>query len=366
MKPEEFPNLEPLVASLLARAPRMNFMQLCRLLEVSVPDRAGLGTRDTPEHEPVRFGSWPRVGFPAGEVAAVDFGDAADETARSVRPTVRTTFMGLYGVDSAVPPHMIDDIVLREEGHAGVVADRAFAGHRHDWHYQHGIGHASTASWLDHGAACRGRAHDYHSARCDRGVPRTGAQSLPESETHITGETMMSIRLAIATVASAFLLSACGAWQAVSDTSSSAWHAVFYKQVKVLNVDLSAREALNPDDAGRPTSVAVRIYQLRDRKLFDGASYDDLLKNDRTVLAQDLQDGMAAALNPGASARLSQPMKADTKYVAIVAFYRNPGNGNGWKYVIEKTKLDADKPLNLQLVDQLLLVADDSSRKASQ
>ncbi|MEX3690209.1 type VI secretion system baseplate subunit TssG [Paraburkholderia sp. BR14263] len=120
MKPEEFPNLEPLVASLLARAPRMNFMQLCRLLEVSVPDRAGLGTRDTPEHEPVRFGSWPRVGFPAGEVAAVDFGDAADETARSVRPTVRTTFMGLYGVDSAVPPHMIDDIVLREEGHEAV------------------------------------------------------------------------------------------------------------------------------------------------------------------------------------------------------------------------------------------------------
>ncbi|MCX5539522.1 type VI secretion system lipoprotein TssJ [Paraburkholderia sp. CNPSo 3076] len=176
----------------------------------------------------------------------------------------------------------------------------------------------------------------------------------------------MFIRLTIATVASTFLLSACGAWQAVSDTSSSAWHAVFHKQVKVLNVDLSARAALNPDDAGRPTSVAVRIYQLRDRKLFDGASYDDLLKNDRTVLAQDLQDSMAAALNPGASASLSQPMKADTKYVAIVAYFRNPGNGNGWKYVIEKTKLDADRPLKLELVDQLLLATDDSYRKASQ
>ncbi|MCP3719684.1 type VI secretion system lipoprotein TssJ [Paraburkholderia sp. CNPSo 3281] len=176
----------------------------------------------------------------------------------------------------------------------------------------------------------------------------------------------MFIRLTIATVASTFLLSACGAWQAVSDTSSSAWHAVFYKQVKVLSVDLSAREALNPDDAGRPTSVAVRIYQIRDRKLFDGASYDDLLKSDRTVLAQDLQDSMAAALNPGASASLSQPMKADTKYVAIVAYFRNPGNGNGWKYVIEKTKLDADRPLKLELVDQLLLATDDSSRKASQ
>jgi len=162
-------------------------------------------------------------------------------------------------------------------------------------------------------------------------------------------------RLTISIVASAFLLPGCGAWQTVSDTTSDTYRAVFYKQVKVLNVDLSAREALNPDDAGRATSVAVRVYQLRDRKLFDGASYSDLLKSDHTVLAQDLQDNIAAVLNPGASASLSQPMKADTKYVAIVAFYRNPGSGDGWKYVVEKKKLDADKPLKLELVDQLLI-----------
>ncbi|WP_230945112.1 type VI secretion system lipoprotein TssJ [Burkholderia territorii] len=169
----------------------------------------------------------------------------------------------------------------------------------------------------------------------------------------------MPIRFVISTVASVVLLSACGAWQAVSDVSSSTYHAVFFKQVKVLNIDLSAREALNPDDAGRPTSVAVRVYQLKDRKMFDGASYEDLLKNDRTVLAQDLQTSMASVMNPGASASLTQPMQADTKYVAIVAFYRNPGNGDGWKYVIEKKKLDADKPLKLQLVDQLLIVPND-------
>jgi type VI secretion system protein VasD len=172
----------------------------------------------------------------------------------------------------------------------------------------------------------------------------------------------MSIRFAISTVASAWLLSACGAWQSVSDASSSAYHAVFFKQVKVLNVDLSARDALNPDDAGRATSVAVRVYQLKDRKMFDGASYEDLLKNDRTVLGQDLQASMASVLNPGASAGLAQPMEAETKYVAIVAFYRNPGNGDGWKYVIEKKRLDADKPLKLELVDQLLMAPDGAPR----
>ncbi|HEY2023168.1 type VI secretion system lipoprotein TssJ [Paraburkholderia sp.] len=172
----------------------------------------------------------------------------------------------------------------------------------------------------------------------------------------------MNLRFAVSSVASVMLLSACGAWQTVSDSSSNAYRAVFFRQIKVLDVDLSARDALNPDGAGRATSVAVRVYQLKDRKMFDHASYEDLLKNDRTVLAQDLQASMASVLNPGASASLSQPMQADTEYVAVVAFYRNPGSGDGWKYVIEKKKLDADKPLKIALVDQLLVAQRSAAR----
>ncbi|MBN3722704.1 type VI secretion system baseplate subunit TssG [Burkholderia sp. Ac-20379] len=112
------PNLDPLVASLLARAPRMNFMQLCRLLEVRVPAQPGFGTQDAPDHEPVRFRPRPRLGFPASEVAAVEFDDAWPDGP----PTVRTTFMGLYGVDAAMPSHTIDEIALREEGHEAVEA----------------------------------------------------------------------------------------------------------------------------------------------------------------------------------------------------------------------------------------------------
>ncbi|KVC95799.1 type VI secretion protein [Burkholderia ubonensis] len=159
----------------------------------------------------------------------------------------------------------------------------------------------------------------------------------------------MTIRFAVSIIAAVVLLSACGAWQSVSDASASAYRAVFFKQVKVLNVDFTARAALNPDESGRATSVAVRVYQLKDRKMFDGASYEDLLKNDKTVLAQDLESNMSATVNPGASASLSQPMQRDTKYVAIVAFYRNPGDLGAWKRVIEKKKIDADKPLKLEL-----------------
>ncbi len=137
---DDLPNLDPLVASLLARAPKMNFMQLCRLLEIRMPGALrpegrplggaeapsgklpGFGTRDTAEHEPVRFRPRPRIGFPAGEIASVEFDDGSGTLGSAARPTVRTTFMGLYGVDAAMPPHMIDEIVLREEGHEVVEA----------------------------------------------------------------------------------------------------------------------------------------------------------------------------------------------------------------------------------------------------
>ncbi|AYZ63864.1 type VI secretion system baseplate subunit TssG [Burkholderia multivorans] len=122
MKPFESPNLDPLVASLLARAPRMSFMQLCRLLELRVSDRPVFGMQDAVEHEPVRFRPRPRMGFPAGEVASVEFDDGSDTFGLDARPTLRTTFMGLYGVDAAVPSHMIDEIALREEGHEVVEA----------------------------------------------------------------------------------------------------------------------------------------------------------------------------------------------------------------------------------------------------
>jgi type VI secretion system protein ImpH len=118
MNGRDIPDLEPLVSALLARAPRMNFYQLCQLLELQSPERAGFGTRDSAQHEPVRFRPFPKVGFPASEVAAIEFDDERPDAP----PTVRTTFLGLYGVNAAMPAHLIDDIVLRREGHEAVMA----------------------------------------------------------------------------------------------------------------------------------------------------------------------------------------------------------------------------------------------------
>ena len=160
-------------------------------------------------------------------------------------------------------------------------------------------------------------------------------------------------------VCASVLVSACGAWQSVSDGTAGAYNAVFHKTVKTLNVDLSARASLNSGSGEQPLSVAIRVYQLKDRKAFDAASYDDLLQNDRTVLAQDLQDTASAIVTPGGAINLSQLMRADTQYVAIVAFFRDAAGGSNWRRVFQKKVLSPDDPLKLQLVDNELVVAGD-------
>lgn len=172
----------------------------------------------------------------------------------------------------------------------------------------------------------------------------------------------MPLRSTLILLAASLLLGACGAWQAVSDSTASAYHAVFFKQVKVLNVDLTARASLNPDEAMRSTSVAVRVYQLKDRKRFDEASYDDLLKSDKTLLAQDMRTSMSTVVHPGASASVSQPMQPDAEYVGIVAFYREPDPNGSWRRVIPKKKLSADAPLKLELAGRELVAPGDAAR----
>ncbi len=176
---------------------------------------------------------------------------------------------------------------------------------------------------------------------------------------------MTSIYRAAAVAAFAIGLStvaACGAWQSVSDTSAGAYRAVFRKQVKTLDIDLTARVALNPDEASRPVSVAVRAYQLKDRRSFDAASYPELLKNDRAVIGGDLLDTVGQVINPGSAASLSQPMNPDTKFIAIVAFFRDARDNHDWRRVIPTTALSADHPLKLTLMNSELVVGNDLPR----
>lgn len=105
---------------------RINFFRLCQLLEKSRPDAPLLGSTLMPTDDPVRFRPHPGMGFPASELKAVEY----DEDKPDAPPTIRTTFMGLYGVDSPMPTTWLDDIAQQREGHEAQTAFLDIFNHR--------------------------------------------------------------------------------------------------------------------------------------------------------------------------------------------------------------------------------------------
>ena len=91
--------------------PYMNFYRFCQLLERSQPGVPVFGSDGQLRHEPVRFRPHAGMGFPASEIKGT-----TDPEQSHLPPSVQVTFMGLYGVESPLPTHYIDDITQRREG----------------------------------------------------------------------------------------------------------------------------------------------------------------------------------------------------------------------------------------------------------
>lgn len=99
------------------RTAAYNFYRFCQTLERL--SGTTLGTGPLPDADPVRFRPDPHMGFPAGELRRTE----TDPDNPASPPTVRTTFLGLYGVDSPLPTDIVDAI---NQGRDGAEAMAAF------------------------------------------------------------------------------------------------------------------------------------------------------------------------------------------------------------------------------------------------
>nr|WP_257469471.1 type VI secretion system lipoprotein TssJ [Pantoea allii] len=158
----------------------------------------------------------------------------------------------------------------------------------------------------------------------------------------------------------AFSLAGCGITQGVADSTQSAFNAVFYKKIKVLHLDFTAREALNTDareSNSLSVPVVIRIYQLKDRKTFDKTLYQQLLQEGDTILKADLLARRDVVVKPGGDASLNMPMEAGAQFVAVAGLFRHPDRvKNTWKLVIQREDLDPDKPRILEAGNNYLML----------
>lgn len=154
------------------------------------------------------------------------------------------------------------------------------------------------------------------------------------------------------------VLSGCGLYQSVSDTSGSIARSVFYKQVKTLHLDFTGRAAMNTDSrdmSALSVPTLVRIYQLRDGKSFAAASYESLLTDGSAALGSDLLDERAVVVKPDEGAQLNVAMDKAAQMVAVVALFRQPDTAkDSWRLMLARGELDPDKARVIELGDNRL------------
>jgi type VI secretion system protein VasD len=154
------------------------------------------------------------------------------------------------------------------------------------------------------------------------------------------------------------LLGGCGLVQSVADGTASTTRAIFYKQVKTLHLDFTARAALNTDATDMNAlslPTLVRVYQLRDSKAVALATYDGLLTGDEQLLASALLDKRTLVVKPQEGAQLNVPMDRDAQFVSVVALFRSPDSQlNNWRLTLTRDDLDPDRPRVIELGDNRL------------
>lgn len=160
------------------------------------------------------------------------------------------------------------------------------------------------------------------------------------------------------------LLGGCGLQQRVSDGTASAFDAIFYKQIRTLHLDFTASESLNSDSREHhPLSqpVMVRVFQLRERKAFDGAVYQQLAGDAAEVLKSELLADRDLVLTPGGGVSLNMPMEKEAKFVAVVALFQQPDMAkNSWRLVLERNDLDPDKARVIELSSHSLRLIEEA------
>jgi len=121
-----------------------------------------------------------------------------------------------------------------------------------------------------------------------------------------------------------------------------------FSQVTKVNLTLSGSDQLNPDLNGRPSPIVVRLFELKHPVAFENADFFSLYERARESLAPDLVASEELELRPGETLSLKLSVKEGSRYVGILAAYRDLPETR-WRHTVPVTPMaitDADLTLD--------------------
>lgn len=90
-----------------------------------------------------------------------------------------------------------------------------------------------------------------------------------------------------------------------------------------LAATIQAAADLNPSVSQRPSPLRVRVYELKSATAFNQADFMSLYQGDQAALGADLVSREELMLQPGESRPLNKALAPDTRFLGIVAVYRD-------------------------------------------
>jgi len=80
---------------------------------------------------------------------------------------------------------------------------------------------------------------------------------------------------------------------------------------------------VNPDRAGRPSPIVVRVYELKSVAAFNGADFFALFDSEQATLGGELVGREEFQLQPAETRQYQRQLQPDTKFIGVVGAFRD-------------------------------------------
>jgi type VI secretion system protein VasD len=80
---------------------------------------------------------------------------------------------------------------------------------------------------------------------------------------------------------------------------------------------------VNPDRAGRPSPIVVRVYELKAITAFNGADFFSIFDSEQATLGGELVGREEFQLQPAETRQYSRQLQPDTKFIGVVGAFRD-------------------------------------------
>jgi len=116
---------------------------------------------------------------------------------------------------------------------------------------------------------------------------------------------------------------------------------------------ITAVAGLNPSVTQRPSPLRLRLYELKSPTAFNQADFMALYQSDQATLGPDLVAREEMMLQPGEARPYAKQLAPDTRFIGVVAFYRDLERAT-WRVVVP---VQAGKAQTLQIRADSLAVS---------